>query len=236
MSDHKERVQQKMLVVGVAAAVACLWLILSWEPVGRDEPLEESFSPTEPNEAPEAVTPPAAAPQAEPARPAPAAPPTEPPPNHEEPAEPAAPAEPTGFKLERAKPEQVDDMAHLPPPSASGPLEDLKKEFESAARSTDSARIEGLIGDAFRLQHVPPELLESAVCQGEVCRVRTRWTPERAGGFTIAVTTLAVKVPGDAENSLMFETNLAVGPASDRNSNGERTIEVYLRKRKPPAK
>lgn len=217
-----------MLVVGVVAAVACLWLILSWEPVAREEPHDTASS--EPVAASDSVPQPAAA-ATKPEQPTqPAAP--EPEPAPDEPAEPADPpaAEPL-FKLEQAVPEKVDDMAHLPPPSASGPLAELQKEFEGAARDTDSARVESLIAEAFKLQHVPPELLESAVCQGGICRVRTRWTPERAGGFMVAVTTLAVKVPGDGQDTLMFDRNIAVGPASDRNSNGERSIEVYLRKR-----
>jgi hypothetical protein len=217
-----------MLVVGVVAAVACLWLILSWEPVTREEPLDNAFSQPEPAAAPDLVPPPAAAAQPEqPAPPAAAAAEPEPEPEPE-----PAPTEPppTGFKLEQAVPEKVEDMAHLPPPSSSGPLADLQKEFESAARDTDSARVESVIAEAFKLQHVPPELLESATCQGGICRVRTRWTPERAGGFTIAVTTLAVKVPGEGQDTLMFDRNIAVGPASDRNSNGERVIDVYLRK------
>jgi hypothetical protein len=127
-------------------------------------------------------------------------------------------------------------MAHLPPPSASGPLQDLQKEFESAARDASSAQLEKTVEEAFRLQHVPPELLESAVCHGSTCRVRTRWTPERAGGFTVAITTLAVKLEGEEGSGPMFDRNFAVGQASDRNSNGERSIDVYFHKRAKPAK
>ena len=218
-----------MLVVGVVAAAACLWLILSWEPVAREEPLDNTFSQPEPAAAPETVSPPAAA--ARPEQPAqPHAPEPEPVPDPEPGTNPPTPTEPL-FKLEQAVPEKLDDMAHLPPPSASGPLTELQKEFESSARDTDSARVEGLIADAFKMEQVPPGLLESAVCQGGICRVRTRWTPERAGGFMMAVTTIAVKVPGDGQDTLMFDRNIAVGPASDRNSNGERSIDVYLRKR-----
>jgi hypothetical protein len=77
---------------------------------------------------------------------------------------------------------------------------------------------------------VPPELLESAVCHGSTCRVRTRWTSARAGGFTIAITTLAVKMVADDSTAPVFDRNFAVGQASERNSNGERSIDVYFRK------
>lgn len=222
--------QHKTLLFGLLAGAIGLWLLLSWDPVAREELDDDAVTETEPAPAPSQAPPPQAAPA--PAQPQLAAAPkpaAEPAP--EEPAEEApAAAEQSNFKLVRI-PDQEVDVANLPPPSASGPLQELQKEFESTARDSSSAQLEAKIEEAFKLQHVPPELLESAVCHGNTCRVRTRWTPARAGGFTIAVTTLATKlIPKEGEEPT-FERNFAVGPASERNSNGERSIEVYFRKR-----
>jgi hypothetical protein len=139
------------------------------------------------------------------------------------------------MKLERITDQDVD-MAHLPPPSASGPLIELQREFESTARDASSSALEAQIASAFKLQHVAPELLVSAVCHGSTCRVRTRWTAARAGGFTVAMTTLAVKLSGDEGSAPLFDRNFALGQASERNSNGERSIDVYFRRHSGAAK
>jgi hypothetical protein len=232
-------VQSKTLMIGLLAAVACLWLLLTWEPVSREAP-ELSTADTEAPEAapappPSAALPPPLPSNQEPAvaqAPSPAA-------AHEEPAPPAAaPTEPDNadplrhgsIPLVPADPRELN-VADIPPPSASGPLEQLQKQFESGSRDAASTAMEQSVQEAFKLTGVAPELLESAVCQGEICRVRTRWTPERASGFTVAFSTLALNLPGVDGTSAMFEKNFALGPASDRNSNGERTIDVYLRKR-----
>ena len=225
--------QNKPLLFGLLAGAVGLWILLSWDPVAREE-LDDATTQPEPEPAPAA--PPAAAPTP-PQQPQPQlaeAPKHEPEPAPQEPQEQTeeAPAgDPPGIKLVQASKEELD-RANLPPPSASGPLEALQKEFESAARDASSSALEGKIGEAVQLQGVAPELLESAVCHGETCRVRARWTPERAGGFTVAVTSLAVNmVPKDGDEQPAFERNFAVGPAGERNSNGERSIDVYVRKR-----
>ena len=225
------RVQNKPLLFGLLAGAIGLWMLLSWDPVAREELNDEVVAQTEPS--PE---PPPAAPAAPAAAPAPTQPPAqpaaapEPAAALEEPAEEAPAGDPpSNFKLVTASREELD-KANLPPPSPNGPLQELQKEFESGARDGNSAELEAKIQEIFKLQHVPPELLESAVCQGNTCRVRTRWTSQRAGGFTLALTKLALKMVPDAPEP-MFERNFAVGPAGERNSNGERSIDVYVRKR-----
>ncbi|HTU62243.1 MAG TPA: hypothetical protein VMF89_27480 [Polyangiales bacterium] len=225
--------QNKPLLFGLLAGAIGLWVLLSWDPVAREELSDEAVTQTEPSPAPAPAPPAAAPPPTQPkAQPA-AAPDPAPTAAPEEPA-PEAPAAEPNFKLVTASREELD-RANLPPPSPNGPLEALQKEFESAARDGSSAEMEGKIQEIFKLQHVPPELLESAVCHGNTCRVRTRWTSERAGGFTLAMTKLAIKMSPEGEEP-MFDKTFAVGQAGERNSNGERSIDVYVRKRPDPAR
>ena len=222
--------QNKPLLFGLLAGAVGLWILLSWDPVAREEFDDAVVEHTEVPEEPPAATPVVAAP-AEPAPKPTQEPAVEPAPTPEETTEEALEGEPpSGIQLVHAPKEDVD-MANLPPPSASGPLKALEEEFESGARDAQSSQLEDKIGEAFKSQHVPPELLESAVCHGSTCLVRTRWTPERAGGFMIAFTTLAVQTVGEDGTTPIFERNFAIGQASERNSNGERSIDVYLRKR-----
>ena len=223
--------QNKPLLFGLLAGAVGLWILLSWDPVAREE-LEATPEPTpEPAATPAAAPPLAPQPQPQPQPQLAEAPAHDPEPAAQEPAEEAPAGDPPGIKLVQASREELD-KANLPPPSASGPLQELQKEFEGAARDASSSALEARIGEAFKLQGVAPELLESAVCHGETCRIRARWTPERAGGFTVAVTSLAVNmVPKEGAEQPPFDRNFAVGPAGDRNSNGERTIDIYVRKR-----
>jgi hypothetical protein len=221
-------VQNKPLLFGLLAGAIGLWLLLTWDPVAHEELDNDAMTETDPSPPPEAA----------PSTPAPAqqahaeAPKPEPEQAPEEPPEeaPAAADPPSGIKLVHI-PDQEIDVDNLPPPSPSGPLMELQKEFESAARDASSSQLEAKIEEAFKLQHVPPELLESAVCHGSTCRVRTRWTSQRAGGFTVAMTTIAVKLVSEEGGEPMFERNFALGQASERNSNGERTIDAYFRRR-----
>jgi hypothetical protein len=221
-------VQNKPLLFGLLAGAIGLWLLLSWDPVAREE-LEDDAS-TEIEPAPEPAPPAATPPPVQQPQQA-EAPTHEPEPAPEEPAAEAPVGDtPSGIKLVQASREELD-RANLPPPSPNGPLEELKKEFESSARDASSAELEAKIQDVFKLEHVPPELLESAVCQGNTCRVRTRWTPQRAGGFTLALTKLAIKMVAKEGEEPIFDRSFAVGEAGERNSNGERSIDVYVRKR-----
>lgn len=229
------RVQHKTLVLGLLAGVVGLWLLLSWDPVLREEPAEMAVAQVEPIPAkPTAAPPPAAAPIE---APAPAEEP-EPEPTPEAPVPELRTASgelQSSMKLTRFVDQDVD-MANLPPPSASGPVIELQKEFESGARDASSAALEERITSAFKLQHVAPELLDSAVCHGSTCRVRTRWTSARAGGFAVAMTTLASQLSGEEGSAPLFDRNFGLGQASERNSNGERSIDVYFRRAAGAAK
>jgi len=224
-------VQNKPLLFGLLAGAIGLWLLLSWDPVAREELADEAATPIEPAPSPEPAPPPAAPPVEQPQQAEAPKHEPEPAPAPEEPAADAPVGDtPSGIKLVQASREELD-RANLPPPSANGPLEALKKAFESSARDASSAELEAKIQEVFKLEHVPPELLESAVCQGDTCRVRTRWTSQRAGGFTLALTKLAIKMVAKEGEEPIFDSSFAVGEAGERNSNGERSIEVYVRKR-----
>lgn len=227
-------VQNKPLLFGLLAGALGLWMLLSWDPVAREELDEDADAMTqpEPTSAPEPAAPPAAAAAPEQQPQQAEAPKEDPEPADQEPTDEAPVGDsPSGIKLVQASREELD-KANLPPPSPSGPLKELQKEFESSARDASSSALEAKIEHAFKLQGVPPELLESAVCHGDTCRVRARWTPERAGGFTVAVTSLAVNmVAKEGEEQPAFDRNFAVGEAGERNSNGERSIDIYIRKR-----
>ena len=219
--------QTKTLIAGLVVAVAGVWLLVSWEPVSRerDEPVSGAQAPGP--EAAQAPTPPPA--QA----PGPAAQ-AEPQPRSAEPDEVVYERTPSGevksdMKLERI-PDEAKDPNNMQPPASSGPLDLLQKDFETSARDANSSSLESTVEAAFHAPQVPKELFDSVVCQGTVCRARTRWTRERAGGFMLAMMSLTSKPPDQAGAPPPFSYNFAIGQASERNSNGEREIEVYLRR------
>jgi len=206
--------------------------MLTWNPVDRapSPPLEseETPAPLPPAEASNVSkleSRPAVAPSP------PAAPPfPSPEPEGEEEEEPAEPEEmPSSIALEHIDPSQ-EDPATIQPPSASGPYKELQTIFESAARDASSAGTEAAIESAFKVPEVPEGLLEAAVCQGQVCRIRTRWTPGRAGGFMHAMVALG-SMRSDTDESPLFERNYGFGKASERNTSGEQYVEVYVHKK-----
>lgn len=229
-SEQKRRVRQKILMFGLPLAVALLWLMLTWEPVDRhvvesvseEAPADEERQPTPPQPPEVSVT--TARPAAIPA----AAPPAAAPEPEEEPEEPED--TPSSIKLVHIDPQQQDPN-ELTPPAASGPYKELQTIFESAARDANSSAMESTIESAFKAPEVPEGLLESVVCQGEVCRMRTRWTPKRAGGFMHAMMGLGSMHLDEDEKTLLFERNYGFGEASERNTNGERYIDVYVHKK-----
>lgn len=218
-----------MLMFGLPLAVVAVWLALTWEPVVRRPPEEHDSSeaaaldPAPAAQQPEAAQEPAVEPP-----PRPSAPPAS---QTETALEPAAePAEvKSSMRLELIE-DQPIDMDHLPPPRSSGPVAQLQHDFEGAARDSSSGALESTIEGAFETPEVPAGLLDSVVCHGAVCRVRTRWTPQRAGGFMFAITALGTMHAGEEQTSLMFERNYGIGEASERNTNGERYLDVYVRK------
>jgi hypothetical protein len=135
----------------------------------------------------------------------------------------------SGMPLERI-PDEALDPNNMQPPATSGPLAELEKEFEGSARDASSSSLEATVESAFRGPNVPKELFDSVVCHGSVCRAHTRWTRERAGGFMLAMMTLTAKAPDQPGGPPPFSTNFAIGKAAERNTNGERELDVYFRK------
>ena len=97
-------------------------------------------------------------------------------------------------------------------------------------RDASSGSLESTVETAFRVPQVPKDLLGSVVCHGTVCRAHMRWTRERAGGFMLAMMSLTSKPPDQPGDPPPFSHNFAIGEAAERNSNGERELDVYLRK------
>jgi hypothetical protein len=87
----------------------------------------------------------------------------------------------------------------------------LEKEIEAAFTSSD----------------VPTELLHAVQCRKTVCRVETRWAPERAIGFMAAFTRLLMIPPGSAA-SRTFDSNLGIAPEGTPDANGVRAVDVYV--------
>jgi hypothetical protein len=224
-------VQQKILLIGLPLAVVCIWLMVTWEPVSRqtqDSPASEPMPAAEaPPPPPTAAAQPPAAPVAPATNAAPVRQLDEPPMQPE--TEISAGDEPSSMKLEMI-PDQKIDPQNLPAPRKSGPIVELQQQFESGARDSSSSALESTVESAFKIPTVPEGLFDSVVCHAEVCRIRARWTPQRASGFLFAITELATK-SADAEGKTpMFARNYGFGEPSERNSNGEQVLEVYVRK------
>jgi hypothetical protein len=223
-------VQQKILLFGLPLAVVCIWLLLTWEPVSRHTE-DDIAGETAPSVKLETPPTPAAEPPSAPVVTAPSAAPSPPQPDEPPPTEPEAPLadEPSSMKLEMI-PDQHVDPQDLPPPRMSGPIRELQEQFESAARDSGSSALESTVESAFKIPTVPEGLLDSVVCHGEICRIRARWTPQRAGGFMYAITELATKSADPEGKTPLFARNYGFGEPAERNSNGERVLEVYIRK------
>jgi hypothetical protein len=113
----------------------------------------------------------------------------------------------------------------IPAPERSGPVDELKKRFTSEPRASASARVESAIEAHFRRPEVPAGLLESVLCRTTVCRVKTRWSPERAQGFLSATMLLVTEPAGDQAG---FDPNVGISPEADPAPDGSRAIDVYV--------
>jgi hypothetical protein len=74
---------------------------------------------------------------------------------------------------------------------------------------------------------VPAGLLKSVLCRRTVCRVETRWAPDRGIGFMSAFTRLLMQAPG-ADVVRVFDTNLGISPEGEPDAAGVRPVEVYI--------
>lgn len=133
---------------------------------------------------------------------------------------PAAPSAPSPNTNAQAEPAHA---AAIPPPARSGPVDEWKQLYATEPRASGVASLEAAIQEQFHRPEVPPGLLKSALCRTTVCRVETRWTPERAEGFMSAFMHL-IAVPDGGQGRF---TQLAISP--EGNADGTYAIDVYVR-------
>jgi len=117
-------------------------------------------------------------------------------------------------------------------PEASGPIAEYKQAFESEPRASNAIDAESAIHTGFVGPAVQPGLVDSILCRTSVCRVRMRWTKERAFGFMAGL----MHVITDPVEGVAFEQQMAIDQPTDPNAAGERTIDVFLKLRPPQPK
>jgi hypothetical protein len=84
-----------------------------------------------------------------------------------------------------------------------------------------------VIQEAFRRPEATG-LLKGVLCRSSVCKVETRWTPARAAGFMGAFMNLVASP--DGAPSRKFDHEIAISPEGAPDTNGERAIDVYLKR------
>lgn len=201
------------LIVGAAA----IWWAALGGPTPEAEELADAASETDQPAA--APTAPTDTPPSEPT--APAAPPANGP--SADPAPAAALAETPPPPQPTPTPEE-----QIPAPERTGPVDELKAAFESEPRDSNATDPESAIQAAFHRPEVPSGLVKSVLCRSSVCKVETRWTPAGAAGFMGALMSLVASPEGAANRK--FEPEIAVAPEGAPDANGQRSIDVYLKR------
>jgi outer membrane biosynthesis protein TonB len=222
--DKGEVSRNFWLTTSLVLGAAAIWWAVLWGPAKPDA--------TEPDaEEPAAIAPdteqPAAAVPTPPASPPPhddheRTTPTAPPANA--PSAEASPA-PTAPPPQQAAPTAPDQ---IPAPERTGPVDQRKAAFESEPRDSNASEPESAIQAAFRRPEVPSGMVKSVLCRRSVCKVETRWTPAGAAGFMGALMHLVASPEGAANRK--FEPEIAVAPEDAPDTNGERSIDVYLKR------
>jgi hypothetical protein len=209
-------------VVALVLAAALLWIVTGWQT--RDQGSHRS------DEIDDAVAPSAAADPAAPSERAPAANIAQPGVAPSAPSVPTAPAAPIAPAAPAAPivREPAPPVADLPAPEKTGPVDELKALFASEPRDSAAGSFEKQIEAAFRGNEVPPGLLKSVLCHSTVCRVETRWSPERGIGFMAAFTRLMMAPDGRPAGQ--FDSGLAVSPEGEPDAHGTRAVDVYLKR------
>jgi hypothetical protein len=200
-------------MVLVALGVAMIWFVaVRSDSSGRtDPPAPELPSPAAPVPQPASAAP----------NPQPATPPEKP--------------QPATHTQAPTLNEQASDRGSpsgIKPPERSGPVDELKQSFASEPRASAAVSVESAISAAFQRPEVPQGLLKSVLCRSTVCRVETRWSPDRAAGFMVALMQLVTQPPNDQP---AFDHNLGISPEAEPNADGNHAIDVYL-KQLPSAK
>jgi hypothetical protein len=83
--------------------------------------------------------------------------------------------------------------------------------------------MEKLIEDAFVDPAVDRALLARVICRTTVCKVETRWNPERGTGFMAAF----MKLIKD------FQSDLAMDRTGEADASGVVPVDVYLKRITP---
>lgn len=142
-------------------------------------------------------------------------------PAYDEPAPEPPPAAPS-------KPIQSDFM-----PGERGPKEEYQALYDRSARDAAAHEVESAIKSAFG-KSTTPDLLHSASCHEQVCKVLIRWTPERMRDYVASMRGLALGMawpPGQPG----FESQIAITTASQKDQDGGRLVELLLKRRSPSA-
>ena len=205
-------------MVAVAVCVVLVWLALSWNPGGSNTDLGPQLP------SPDAAEP---APQPQPSEPALRVEP--------KPAKRAEPTSPAPVQPPAAPAHAEDDSVGSPPvkvrpPDRLGPVDALKAEFDTEPRASTASELEALIEGPLRRPEAPAGLFKSVLCRTSVCKIETRWTPDRAQGF---LATLMQLVTMQSGGSQVFEHNLGISPEGEPAADGTRAIDVYLKRIAP---
>jgi hypothetical protein len=199
-----------LIVLALAATAAALWFVTTLSVSSGRPPASQPSSDTEPLAAGQ--------PGAPSDEPTPAEPPTPP----------AAAAGPQPSATTAAAPRRAPPPpAQLPQPEKTGPADELKARFASDRRDASAGELEKKISAAFESTDVPASLLHAVSCRATVCRVETRWAPDRGIGFMSAFTRLLMLAPDDPTPRL-FDTNLGIMPEGTPDAVGVRAVDVYI--------
>ncbi|HEX4351847.1 MAG TPA: hypothetical protein VHZ95_03015 [Polyangiales bacterium] len=115
--------------------------------------------------------------------------------------------------------------ANVAAPGRSGPVDEWKQLFGSEPRASAAVGAESAIEAAFRRPEVPAGLMKSVMCRSTVCKIETRWSPDRAAGFMVALMQLVA--PPQAKAT--FDHELGISPEGEADADGSRAIDVYLK-------
>jgi hypothetical protein len=205
------------IVAALLAAAALIWVVATTMPEDAPPPREtDDAEPADafPSDEAEAI------PQDEQAAHA----------EHAQPSNPAVvddeaqPPEPAQAREERAPP--------LPQRSVPSLLEPRIEQFESEPRDSDAAEWEKHIAAFFDHDDVPPGVLDSVLCRKTICRVRMRWTSERAIGVMSASMRMFMG-EGGTWPSDKLHPDPAIDVDPDADPNGVVIVDLYARRKTP---
>jgi len=112
---------------------------------------------------------------------------------------------------------QAPQARELPPPIALGKVEAFKRAHARQPRDAQAAAAEAQIETLFGTELVPRELLVAATCRKTVCRIRVRWSKQRALAYGHFLMAAGVKV-----------RETAVEPLGVPDRTGNLEIDVYV--------